>query len=172
MARSDYLNRGDGYTDMFTLKKFIKLMIHDSCIFLYLCYTSMKSSVKKEKKRDVPGGPVVKIPCFQCRGHRFNPLMGNEDPQRSYIVQPPKEKPNLTALGRRGHNDSYAIKSLILCLTCSVLVRAIQRNRINGRFIFIIRNGLIQLWRLISSKICSWQARDLGELMALVQSEG
>ena len=23
------------------------------------------------------GGPVVKTPCFQCRGHRFNPWLGN-----------------------------------------------------------------------------------------------
>ena len=101
VVRSDYLNRGDGSTDMFTLKKFIKLMTHDSCIFLYLCYTSMKSSVKKEKKRDFPGGPVVKIPCFHCRGHRFNPLMGNEDPTY-HIVQPPKEKLTSLLWGEEG----------------------------------------------------------------------
>ena len=41
---SDYLNRGDGYTDMLTLRKFIKLMIHDSCIFLYLLYFNEKFS--------------------------------------------------------------------------------------------------------------------------------
>jgi len=22
---------------------------------------------------DFPGGPVVKTPCFYCRGHRFDP---------------------------------------------------------------------------------------------------
>ena len=31
-------------------------------------------------KGDFPGGPVVKTPCFQCRGHKFNPWLGNEDP--------------------------------------------------------------------------------------------
>ena len=28
-------------------------------------------------KRDLLGGPVAKIPCFQCRGPRFNPWSGN-----------------------------------------------------------------------------------------------
>ena len=27
--------------------------------------------------RNFPGGPVVKTPHFQCRGHGFNPLSGN-----------------------------------------------------------------------------------------------
>ena len=26
---------------------------------------------------DFPGGPVVKTPYFQCRGHKFNPWSGN-----------------------------------------------------------------------------------------------
>ena len=29
---------------------------------------------------DLPGGPVVKTLCFQCRGHRFDPCSENEDP--------------------------------------------------------------------------------------------
>lgn len=28
---------------------------------------------------DFPGGPVVKTPCFHCRGCRFNPRPGNQD---------------------------------------------------------------------------------------------
>ena len=27
--------------------------------------------------RDFPGGPLVKTPCFHCRGHGFNPWLGN-----------------------------------------------------------------------------------------------
>ena len=27
--------------------------------------------------RDLPGGPVAKTPCPQCRGPRFNPSSGN-----------------------------------------------------------------------------------------------
>ena len=27
--------------------------------------------------KDFPGGPVVEMPHFQHRGHRFNPSMGN-----------------------------------------------------------------------------------------------
>ena len=30
----------------------------------------------KIKIRDFPGGPMVKILCFHCRGHRFNPWSG------------------------------------------------------------------------------------------------
>ena len=26
---------------------------------------------------DFPGGPVVKTPCLQCKGHRFDPWLGN-----------------------------------------------------------------------------------------------
>ena len=33
--------------------------------------------VKNRKERDFPGGPVVKTPCFQCRGCRFSPCSGN-----------------------------------------------------------------------------------------------
>ena len=41
----------------------------------------MKSSLvfflkKKKEKEDFPGGPVVKTPRSQCRGHGFNPWWG------------------------------------------------------------------------------------------------
>ena len=32
-----------------------------------------KSVGKKEHPRDFPGVPVVKTPCFHCRGHEFDP---------------------------------------------------------------------------------------------------
>ena len=32
---------------------------------------------KPNQTRDFPGGPVVKTPCFQCRGHEFDPWSGN-----------------------------------------------------------------------------------------------
>ena len=31
----------------------------------------------KSGTRDFLGSPVVKIPCFNCRGHGFNPSLGN-----------------------------------------------------------------------------------------------
>ena len=31
----------------------------------------------KMLSRDFPGGPVVKTPCFHCRGHWFDPWLGN-----------------------------------------------------------------------------------------------
>ena len=35
---------------------------------------------KREAPGVFPAGPVVKIPCFHCKGHRFEPWMGNRDP--------------------------------------------------------------------------------------------
>ena len=34
----------------------------------------------KVRRRDFPGGPVVKTPRFHCRERRFNPWSGNQDP--------------------------------------------------------------------------------------------
>ena len=34
----------------------------------------------KMKAWDFPSGPVVKTPCFQCRGCGFNTWLGNKDP--------------------------------------------------------------------------------------------
>ena len=33
--------------------------------------------IKRSGLWDFPGGPVVKTPCFHCRGHRFDPWSGN-----------------------------------------------------------------------------------------------
>ena len=36
---------------------------------------------------DFPGGPVLKTPHFQCRGHRFHPWSGNRLPSpQSFLV--------------------------------------------------------------------------------------
>ena len=32
---------------------------------------------KRETFQHFPGGPVVKNPCFHCRGHGFDPWSGN-----------------------------------------------------------------------------------------------
>ena len=41
---------------------------------------------------DSSGGPVVKTPCFQCRGHGFNPWLGNLRSQRPHGAREKKEK--------------------------------------------------------------------------------
>ena len=41
--------------------------------------------------RDFPGGPVVKTPFSQGRGHGFDPQSGNQDPT-CCMVQPKKRK--------------------------------------------------------------------------------
>ena len=32
----------------------------------------LNNNSKRIHSRDFPGSPVVKIPCFQCRGHRYD----------------------------------------------------------------------------------------------------
>ena len=33
--------------------------------------------VLRQAVREFPGGPVVRTLCFHCRGHRFEPWLGN-----------------------------------------------------------------------------------------------
>ena len=47
---------------------------------LLMASTGKFQKTKKKKKNpswDFPGSPVTKIPFFHCRGHRFNPWLGN-----------------------------------------------------------------------------------------------
>lgn len=52
-----------------------------------------------------------------------------------------------------------------------VLLRVLQKNRANSTCVFVcvkrfsVRNLLLQLWKLTSPKMCSWQARDPREPM-------
>ena len=37
-----------------------------------------KRGIKTNRSyKDFPGGPVARTPCFHCRGHRFDPWLGN-----------------------------------------------------------------------------------------------
>ena len=38
------------------------------------------SNKLKDCAWEFPGGPVVRTPCFHCRGHGFDPWSGNQDP--------------------------------------------------------------------------------------------
>ena len=40
-------------------------------------YNNVPKPYKKKRGRDFPGGPVVKTLSFHCRGHGFNPCLGN-----------------------------------------------------------------------------------------------
>ena len=41
---------------------------------------SETAKVKMLDSRELPGRPLVKIPSAQCRGHEFDPWLGNKDP--------------------------------------------------------------------------------------------
>ena len=44
------------------------------------------------RRRDFPGGPVVKNPWFQCKGCGFDPWPGNYDPTCSMVCQKKRGK--------------------------------------------------------------------------------
>ena len=50
-------------------------------IYIYIIYIWLRkySFIKSSKSKDwdFPGGPVVRYPCFQCRGYGFHSLLGN-----------------------------------------------------------------------------------------------
>ena len=55
--------------------------------------------------RDFPGGPVVRTPRFQCRGHGFQPGSGNKDPT-CCVAKKKKKKKNML------HNVSFLHRSI------------------------------------------------------------
>ena len=60
-------------------------ILADLHLWIYICilFFSMKQGtfcVLQLYFRDFPGCPVVKTPSFHCRGHGFNPCLGNWDP--------------------------------------------------------------------------------------------
>ena len=42
--------------------------------------SSSFKQTKQKRKRDFPGGPVIRTPCFYCMGPRFDPWSENEKP--------------------------------------------------------------------------------------------
>ena len=46
----------------------------------------------KDRRRDFPGGPVVKTPCFQCRGTGSIPGLGTKIPHAMLRGQKKKKK--------------------------------------------------------------------------------
>ena len=54
---------------------------------------------------DFPGGPMVKTPHFHCRGHRFDPWSGSQDPtsheawqkKKNLVQRPPVSPPSVMA---------------------------------------------------------------------------
>ena len=63
--------------------------------------------------RAFPGGPVVKIPCFQCRGLGFNPWPGNEDPT-CHVVRPKDAKQTLVGVQGRSARGLAVLSYLVM----------------------------------------------------------
>ena len=56
------------------------------------CLLSMNVSVKSTPHRDFPSGLVVKTSRSQCRGHGFDPWLGNFDPACRMALPKKKKK--------------------------------------------------------------------------------
>ena len=73
----------DWYDHMATKRKIRKLRLSaypniSTTPGFWLNSKSMGSQIfLKERSRDLPGNPVVKTSCFQCREHRFDPWLEN-----------------------------------------------------------------------------------------------
>ena len=70
-------------------------MVKIVCFILFNFYHNKKKSIFFFLKRDFSGGPVIKTPCFQCRGPGFDPWSGKYIPHaqvRVYVPQPKKKK--------------------------------------------------------------------------------
>ena len=51
-----------------------------SQVLLLVCTDTAPGQIQKGKVGDSPGGPVAKIPCYQCRGPRFDLWSRNKIP--------------------------------------------------------------------------------------------
>ena len=50
-------------------------------LYKLMCSRIVKITFKYVRHGEFPGSPVVRIPRFHCRGHRFDPWSGNQDPE-------------------------------------------------------------------------------------------
>ena len=71
-----YSHYGEQYGDSLKKKKLGINLPSDPTIPL-LEYTLIKSQFQKTHVGEFPGGVVVKTWSFNCRGHKFNPWLGN-----------------------------------------------------------------------------------------------
>ena len=67
-------------------------LIKPSKIRLEGQFANSKVPIFKMKSRNLPGSPVVKTLYFHCKGHRFDSLLGNQDP--TFHMAWPKKKKN------------------------------------------------------------------------------
>ena len=63
------------------------------------CEAQSPGSSFSRQPRDFPGGPVVKTPCFQCRGARVQPLVGElrSHMPRGAALPPKRRRPRISS---------------------------------------------------------------------------
>ena len=72
----------------------------------------------------LPSGPVVKTPYFHCRGPRFDPWLGNQDPA-CHVVQPKK---NFFLIKKEKVRELTFNETCILCISHFILIIALQNS--------------------------------------------
>ena len=68
-----------------------------------------QDEIKKSHGKDFPGGPMVKILYFQCKGDEFNPWLGTKTPS-SRKEKEKKEgwkRMDLMEVGRRFRKEMF-----------------------------------------------------------------
>ena len=85
------------------MEAYWQIILHDPA-FLHIFWTKEVDSFAQGcLPRDFPGGPVVRTPCFHCRGHGFHPWSGSEDPT-CQLAWPKKEKKDVCLLDSFGED--------------------------------------------------------------------
>ena len=67
-----------------------------------VCYRGSTADLRKQK-REFPGGPVVRTPCFHCWGPGFNPWSGTKIPQAAWCGPKKKSRRKKSANLKIGH---------------------------------------------------------------------
>ena len=62
-----------------------------TCTVVFVFSIGQIHAKKKKKYGAFPGGPVVKTPRFQCRGHRFDIWSGNWIPHAVWCAKKAKK---------------------------------------------------------------------------------
>ena len=115
-----------------------------------------KSNIKDTAIRNFPAGPVVKTSCVQCRGRRFKPWLGNEDPTCHRAWSKSKKYmaikfPQISDLYTHFPSLSPSLSPPTPFLTLSK-----GRDRSQGRIVSFLQQPLKSEWSNLALLLCEY----------------